>query len=177
MLKIILISIPVLFILGSVLHFAYDYSKQNKIVGLFTPVNESVFEHSKLLLTPLLLFWLISIAFLKGDINYNIYFTSVLVSIVVSIITMISFYYTYSGVIGKNSEILNILDLLISIVVGQLVASHIYTYSNGFPLIVSIFLIIIILISFIYLTFSPLKIPLFYDQKSKTYGINEKSNS
>ena len=152
MLKMIFISIPILFVFGSILHFAYEYSNKNKIMGLFAPVNESIFEHSKLLLTPLLIFWFISIIFIKEDINYNAYFTSVLVSIIVSIITMISFYYTYNGIIGKNSEILNIFDLLISIIAGQLIANHIYTYSNGIPIFVSIFLIIFILISFIYLT-------------------------
>ena len=74
MFKLILISIPFLFILGSLLHFAYDLSKQNKIVGTFTPVNESIFEHSKLLLYPLILFWGIGYFFLKDKVNNDNYF-------------------------------------------------------------------------------------------------------
>ena len=73
MLKTIFISIPILFILGSLLHFAYDYSNKNKIVGLFAPVNESIFEHSKILLTPLLLFWFVLFFFIKEEVNCNIY--------------------------------------------------------------------------------------------------------
>lgn len=174
MLKTILISIPILFILGSLLHFAYDYSNKNKIVGLFAPVNESIFEHSKILLTPLLLFWFVLFFFIKEEVNCDIYFFTTLVSIIVSIITMISFYYTYTGIIGYDKGFINILDLLISFVTGQLVANHVYTYSKGIPWILSILFIIFILLSFIYLTFNPLKIPLFYDKKSKTYGINKK---
>ena len=174
MLKTILISIPILFILGSLLHFAYDYSNKNKIVGLFAPVNESIFEHSKILLTPLLLFWFVLFFFIKEEVNCDIYFFTTLVSIIVSIITMISFYYTYTGIIGYDKGFINILDLLISFVTGQLVANHIYTYNEGIPWILSILFIIFILLSFIYLTFNPLKIPLFYDKKSKTYGINKK---
>lgn len=177
MIKIILLSIPFLFIIGSVLHFAYDFFNKNKIVGLVAPVNESIFEHSKLLLIPLILFWGILFLFVKNDINYNSYFFAMLISIVVSIITMIGFYYTYKGIVGKNYELMNILDLLVSLIVGQVIASHIYTYSNNVPYYVSSIIILIIFISFAYLTFKPIKIPLFYDQKSKTFGINKNKDS
>lgn len=176
MFKIILISIPVLFIVGSLLHYAYQTSNFNKIVGFFSPVNESIFEHSKLLLFPLTVFWLILFIFEKDSVNYNSYFFAMLISIVISIITMISFYYTYTGISGKNYEFMNILDLLVSLIMGQLIANHIFTYSNNINYIFSIITIISIIICFIYLTFKPLKIPLFYDKKSKQYGINKKYN-
>jgi len=35
-------------ILGTLSHFFYDWSGQNIIVGMFCPVNESVWEHLKL---------------------------------------------------------------------------------------------------------------------------------
>lgn len=177
MLKILLISIPFLFVLGSVLHFAYDFTNKNKIIGLFTPINESIFEHSKLLLTPLTLFWIVLFFIEKSDINLNNYFFAMLVSVIVSIITMISFYYTYEGILGKNKEILNILDLLISLTVGQILANHIYVYSKGIPFDVSIALIISIFITFIYFTYKPLRIPLFLDKKNKTFGIKEEKES
>ena len=39
---------------GVFLHFAYELSGNNPIVGLFAPVNESVWEHLKLLFFPML---------------------------------------------------------------------------------------------------------------------------
>ncbi len=173
MLKIILISIPFLFIIGSVFHFVYKWSNYNKLVGFIAPINESIFEHTKLLFFPLLLFWIILAFFIK-DINLNSYFLAMLVSIIFSIITMISFYYTYKGVLGKHYLILDILDLLISLIIGQLIANHVYIYSHNFPYIISIIILIIIFISYIYFTIKPLKIPFFYDNLSKTYGINKK---
>ena len=46
-------------ILGIVSHFVYDWTGGNFFVGLFFPVNESTWEHMKLLYFPLLLFALV----------------------------------------------------------------------------------------------------------------------
>ena len=177
MLKLLLISIPFLFILGSLLHFAYNWSNKNKLVGLFAPVNESIFEHSKLILIPLILFWSIMYLFVNDQVNIDNYFFAMLISILTSIICVISFYYTYEGILGKNKELLNILDLLFSLFIGQIIANHIYQYSKGITSTLSIFIIIIIVVIFIYFTYKPLKIPLFYDEKSKSYGIKEERDS
>ena len=113
MLKIILISIPILFVLGSLLHFAYNFTNQNAIIGLFAPINESVFEHSKLLLTPLTLFWNILFFIEKSDVNINNYFFSMLISIIVSITTMISFMWNDSIIQNMLKEQLNIISCII----------------------------------------------------------------
>lgn len=173
MLNIILISIPILFFVGFLLHFAYEYSNNNKIIGLLVPVNESIFEHSKLLLLPLTVLWFIIIIFFNNGYSFNSLFFSMLISIIASIITMISFYYTYIGIMGKDIDFINILDLLISLIVGQLIAYHVYMYSNGIPWYISLIIILSIFIIYIYLTIKPIKIPLFIDKKSKTYGINK----
>lgn len=174
MLKLLLISIPFLFVLGSLLHFTYEWSDKNKLVAIFSPVNESIFEHSKLLLVPLTFFWGIGYLFLKSDVNINNYFLGMLTSIVVSIIIMITFYYTYKEIIGNSFLWIDIFDLLLSLFIGQVVANHIYVYSNGIPCIISIGIIAIIFVVYIYLTFFPFKTPFFYDEKNKIYGINKK---
>ena len=177
MLKILLISIPFLFVIGSAFHFIYDLSNKNKFVGIIAPVNESVFEHSKLLLVPLMLFWMIGYFFLKDSININNYFFAMLVSIVFSIITMISFYYTYKEIIGNSYLWIDVFDLLLSLFIGQILANHIYEYSKGVSWVISIIVTFLIFIFYIYLTFKPFKTPLFYDKKNKIYGINKKINS
>lgn len=173
MLKEILISIPFLFCLGSLLHFAYDFSKQNKIVGIFTPVNESIFEHSKLLLYPLILFWSVGYIFMKDKIAVDKYFFAMLISIAVSIVTMISFYYTYKELIGNEYMWIDIFDLLLSLFLGQIVANHVCEYSKGISFVFSLIVTAGIVLGFVYLTFKPFKTPFFLDKKSKTYGINK----
>lgn len=51
-------------LLGTLLHFTYRWSGRNPLIGLIAPVNESVWEHMKLLFFPMLLFGLWS---LKGE--------------------------------------------------------------------------------------------------------------
>ena len=46
----LLISIIVISIIGTLSHFLYDISNHNKILGLFTAVNESTWEHIKIAL-------------------------------------------------------------------------------------------------------------------------------
>lgn len=50
--KWILTGIPILFLTGSLLHFAYELSGKNILIALIAPVNESVWEHSKMVLWP-----------------------------------------------------------------------------------------------------------------------------
>lgn len=56
------IGIIFVLITGSLAHFVYEWSGNNALAGLFTPVNESVWEHMKLVFFPMLLYsvWMIS---------------------------------------------------------------------------------------------------------------------
>lgn len=46
-------------VLGTLSHFFYQWSHESMLVGLFSPVNESVWEHLKLLFFPALAYMLI----------------------------------------------------------------------------------------------------------------------
>lgn len=46
-------------ILGVLLHFTYEWSNDNPAVGLFSAVNESTWEHLKLIFFPMLLLTMI----------------------------------------------------------------------------------------------------------------------
>ena len=58
--KFTVIGILFVSVAGTLLHFVYDWSGQNPLVGFFAPVNESTWEHMKLLLFPMLLYGLIA---------------------------------------------------------------------------------------------------------------------
>lgn len=66
--KYIISGIIFTIVFGSLLHFFYDWSGKNAIVGLFSPINESVFEHLKLLYFPMLL-WIVPGYFIYGKKN------------------------------------------------------------------------------------------------------------
>ena len=54
-----IVSVIVISIIGTLLHFMYDITNHNKTVGLFSAVNESTWEHIKIALTPTLLWSII----------------------------------------------------------------------------------------------------------------------
>ncbi len=58
------LSVIVIFAIGTLSHFLYDWSHENKILGLFTAVNESTWEHVKIAITPTLLWSLVDGFFL-----------------------------------------------------------------------------------------------------------------
>ncbi len=49
LLKYQIFSIIFTFIFGTLLHFTYEWSNQNLVVSLFSAINESTWEHLKLL--------------------------------------------------------------------------------------------------------------------------------
>ena len=55
--KDIIKSILLLFILGTITHYLYEFTNKNCFVGLIAPINESVWEHLKLIVAPGILWW------------------------------------------------------------------------------------------------------------------------
>lgn len=49
LLKYQIFSVIFTFIFGTLLHFTYEWSNQNLVVSLFSAINESTWEHLKLL--------------------------------------------------------------------------------------------------------------------------------
>ncbi len=50
---------------GNLLHFVYDWSGQSPVVGVLASVNESTWEHMKLLTTPWVLWSIVEFAALR----------------------------------------------------------------------------------------------------------------
>lgn len=157
-----LIGILLVFGLGSLLHFTYDWSNENFVVGLFSAQNESVFEHTKLLILPTILWYILSYTFRNDRIDKNKYFTSMLISLSVSILSIpLIFYFVKEG-ININSGIVNIVIFFISILFGQLLAYHYYKFENkALPKIIIVLLSLLLIIIYIYFSVFPLDLPIF----------------
>lgn len=171
--KWIILSIPILFILGSLMHFLYDFTGNITLVGLISPVNESIWEHLKLVLLPIILFWFIYY-FLNGkkyNINKEKWFLGCVISLVFSMLTILAFNYTYTQAFGIQWLPLDIFNLFLSITVGQFMGLHFYRYSEGVRVFTSLLILILILGIFILFTISPPHIPLFRDATTGQFGI------
>ncbi len=87
-------------IAGILLHFAYEWSGENIFVSFVAPVNESIWEHLKLIFWPAF-FLMIPGYFMYGK-GENDFFAIKMSAIFCSIAFTVISYYTYSGILGFN---------------------------------------------------------------------------
>jgi len=106
-------------ILGVISHFVYNWSGGNFFVGLFFPVNESTWEHLKLLFFPMFAYALIAGKKIEEQYPciYNAMFTGILVGL--GLIPVL--FYTYTGILGYNVDWLNIVMYIASVVIAYYV--------------------------------------------------------
>jgi len=172
----IMLGIIGIFLIATLMHFVYDFFGNSFIVGLIAPVNESIFEHIKLIILPTILWWSIYYFVNNEYIDKNNWFLGMLLSLIVMILLIPMLYYFYTGAFGVESLFVAILLLFISILIAQLIGRHIYNYSEGnISSKASIFISILILIIFAVLTVATPKLPIFKDSVTGTYGINKET--
>ena len=82
---------------GCFLHFAYELTGRNAIAAAFFPVNESPFQHMKLLFFPFFVYTTIRFFIKKKDMVF-----SSSTGILIGMLTTLAVFYTYSGIVGDN---------------------------------------------------------------------------
>jgi hypothetical protein len=157
-------------IIGSMLHFTFEWSGFQEIVGMFSAVNESVWEHLKIAFFPTLLYTIFEYRYLNKKTN-NFFFAKTLGVFAILIIIPLIFY-SYTIFIEHNLTI-DVLSFIFAIIVGQLVSYKMLTFkklSKNLKLI-SLVALIILAIAFVVFTFYPPQIQLFQDPNTGEYGI------
>ena len=156
---------------GSALHFAYEWSGGFPLVAPFAAVNESVWEHLKLAFWPSVAWALIERRPLLGRVN-NFLLAEGL-SIPLTPLLIVAFFYGYTSVLGHHLLILDITAFVVAVILGQSLSYRILTgdernpAANRFaPLLVVVFAILLVVF-----TFLPPHFGLFRDGLSGTYGI------
>jgi len=110
-----IVAFVIIGILGTLGHFLYELTNQNFLIGLFFPVNESTWEHLKLLFFPTLLYSLFEYLFSKEKTEN--YLAAVTFSLICGMFSIVVVFYTIRGIMGRNIDFINILIYFISIIV------------------------------------------------------------
>lgn len=165
--KRIIISAVILLGLGALFHFVYDWLDNPFFAWLF-PTNESIFEHTKLLIVPLSLYCIYDVLLRKKDVGLSLYKLNI--SIAVGTLFLIVFYYTVTGVIGKDVAALNILNLFLSLFLALYVQSLV-DESEDCDVINNVIVYGCIVLFLVVMTYFPFGIAFFYDFSSNQYGI------
>lgn len=172
-----IIAVLGIFLLSFFSHFAYELLP-NPLFSFIFPVNESIWEHMKILVTSSLLYGIIDYIILKknnipyNNYPFNLWFTSI---IIVPIYLVI--YLPIYNLLGE-SLIISILLLLIVYIIKEVIsysilkAPHIKIVNS-----LTIPIIIIVYMIFTYLTYNPPHNYIFLDSITNTYGIEKNIGS
>lgn len=168
-LKFEIISTIFIMIVGTLLHFTFGWSNNNPLIGTVSAVNESTWEHLKLLFFPMLISTIIGY-FYKGKHIPN-YLCSKVLGIILSMSFIVVFFYTYTGIIGSNFAIVDIASFFIAVALGQYIAYRkMESQFSCNKLVPIIILFVLYLCLFIFTFFSP-HIALFQDPITGMFGI------
>lgn len=156
--------IGILFVLtaGTFAHFLYDWSHHNYVVGLFTPVNESIWEHMKLLFFPMLIYSLFMIFMLKDQ--YPSLPSALCFGILSGTFLIPVLYYTYTAILGKDFFVLDIAVFILSTVLAFWLSYRLGLSDKRKPrTFLSCILVFLLLVCFLIFTYHPPTIAIFQD--------------
>ena len=157
-------------LLGTLLHFAYDFFGEAAWIAPFSGVNESTFEHMKLLFWPMFIFAAAESFFFPRSkrfwcVNlYGILFGLVLIPII---------FYTYNGVIGKSPDPINIAIFFVCAALAYLLMARLFRAESVpcVPSWVALGVLCCIGVLFAVFTFFTPSLAIFMDPVSGGYGI------
>jgi hypothetical protein len=160
-------------LLGSVLHFLFDWTRHNKIVAIFSAVNESYWEHIKIAIWPV--FLLQVVLFASGGYQYASFVPAATISLYSIPVSMVGLVFVYKAVTKKNILWLDISIFFVCIAIAQSSFVLVFDQLNpsvGTVVMATLFLIGLI-VAFLLFTLRPPKEPdVFLDPIKKDYGLH-----
>lgn len=148
-------------ILGTLGHFFYEWSDGNAFIALFFPINESTWEHLKLLFFPFLFWTLWNYLHHKNHCASYLYYQ--LASVLSGMLSIIVLFYTYTGILGRHILVADILIFFIGVRVSFLVTPLIKKHFPSTPALNAAYLYwgFLTLCFFLFTCFPP-NLPLFF---------------
>lgn len=155
---------------GTVLHFLYEWFGKAVWIAPFSGVNESTWEHMKLLFWPMFLFAAVQWFFFRDRRDF---WCVKLRGILCGLALIPVLFYTYNGVIGKSPDWVNISIFFIAAACSYLYETHLFRteklrYRNGR---LSFAAVCILALLFVIFTFATPEIGVFRDPLTGGYGI------
>lgn len=165
-----LMGFAVTSLFGTILHFLYDWLGESRFIAPFSGVNESTWEHMKLLFWPVFIYAAVQWLFFRERTDF---WCVKLRGILLGLVLIPVLFYTYNGVIGKSPDWVNIAVFFISAAVSYIYETRRFTEEDvpcrSPRLAVSVLIVIALL--FVVFTFYTPEIGIFQDPLTGTFGI------
>ena len=155
---------------GTLLHFLYDWLGRAAWIAPFSGVNESTWEHMKLLFWPMFIYAIVQSFFFRDREDF---FCVKLRGILLGLVLIPVIFYTYNGVIGQSPDWINIAIFFVSAAVSYIYETR--QFNNGTTGCKSPRLALIILgsiaILFVLFTFFTPELDIFKDPLTGSFGV------
>lgn len=159
------------FLMGTLLHFVYEWSGGAVWSLLFGAINESVWEHVKIFAMPYLLWGIFELACARP------YFKMFVIAKVVGLYFLsaatIVFYYIYSGIVGGSVLAVDIASIFLWIVLAHLISYRMTLLKKDIRawFVPALFALLLFGAMYFGFTAAPPRIELFRDPVTGTYGL------
>ena len=167
------VGVIFIFLIGFILHNLYEWFP-NFFTLVIAPINESIFEHVKMIFTSYVIWTIIKHRiYKKYGLIENSFFFKELLTVILGILLFLAIFLPIYGKFGEN--LMGTLTIyLITIIISQIFNYFFKIKKESKNLnIIGIISIIIIYIIFTYLTYNPLINNFFLDPTNNSYGLNK----
>mgnify|MGYP004539769011 FL=1 len=170
---ITIISMIFIFLIGFIIHNLYEWCP-NIVTLILSPVNESVFEHMKMIYTSYIIWIIIKYFILKKyNIKENNFLLKELLTFLFNIALFLTIYWPIYSKFGENM-LVTLTIYLISIIISQVLNYFIEFKKDSNVLnIISLLVIFLIYAFTTYLTYNPPICKFFLDPTNNSYGLNK----
>ena len=167
-----ILGLFLIFLLCFPLHFIYNFWP-NTLFSIFAPINESIWEHMKLIFTSYVFYGIFDYLLLKkNNISFNNFLLQLFIIPIIGIILYLLIFIPIYNNFGENM-IISIGLLFIIIAIEQILSYYFLKFKEiKYQNIIGILGIVITYIIFGYLTYYPIENYIFFDTSNSKYGIN-----
>ena len=158
--------------LGTLLHFVYEWSGGSMLAGAFSAVNESTWEHMKLLFVPLFLFSVVQVCLLGR--NYPNLLAVRALSVLAGLALIPVLFYTYTGALGRHVVWADIAIFFLADLAAFSLDFALLRRgrcSSGWQQLLGLAVLWGLAFCFVWCTFHPVRLPLWQDPVRGNYGI------
>ena len=170
--KVKIINVVMFFALSFLWHFMYEWFP-NFFTAIFFPVNESIWEHMKIIFGVIVFGSLISLMLMnKFKVKYNNFYVEVISKAVLGVIFYLLIFIPLYKWLGENM-IISISLMLITYIFVELLGYKILKLNEMNIKVLPIILLVLCYILFTLFTYYPRHNFLFFDETRLLYGIPE----
>lgn len=157
---------------GTALHFVYEWSGGSSVAAAFSGVNESTWEHMKLLFVPVLAFTVVQVCAM-GE-NYPDLLAVRAVSTLTGLALIPVLFYTYTGVLGYDVTCVNI-GIFVLAALGLFWLDHALLrrgrLNRRWMQVAGLLVLWGLAFAFVWCTFHPVRLGLWQDPVTGGFGI------